>query len=193
MLTPLVLSCFLILKRVQVLQTYRIYIIDHIFYASEANHQFEHDIYVTSIYFELLMGLVERASWIYFGDRWMRRKGRVVWQSQLSLSCAIFVKYLYNTDLCNNCAIFVHCLHNICTIFWWQMKGRAVWQSKLFRPCNVLFCAVFVKYFGKCFNVYFGKCFNVYLGKYFKVLYYLGESQGGGSCMRRRAHNCYNF
>ena len=62
------------------------------------------------------------------------------------------------------------------------MKGRAVWQSKLFRPCNVLFCAVFVKYFGKCFNVYFGKCFNVYLGKYFKVLYYLGESQGGGSC-----------
>ena len=46
MLTPLVLSCFLILKRVQVLQTYRIYIIDHIFYASEANHQFEHDIYV---------------------------------------------------------------------------------------------------------------------------------------------------
>ena len=67
MLTPLVLSCFLILKqqtyRIYIYrQTYRIYIIDHIFYASEANHQFEHDIYVTSIYFELLMGLVERAS-----------------------------------------------------------------------------------------------------------------------------------
>ena len=98
MLTPLVLSCFLILKRVQVLQTYRIYIIDHIFYASEANHQFEHDIYVTSIYFELLMGLVERAS------EYILVKDECGGEGELSGShnCLYLVQYL-----CNICTIFV--------------------------------------------------------------------------------------
>ena len=141
MLTPLVLSCFLILKHVQVLQTYRIYIIDHIFYASEANHQFEHDIYVTSIYFELLMGLVERASWIYFGERWMRRRGRVVWQSQLSLSCAIFVQYLYNI-----CVIIVQYLYIVCITFVQYFGDR--WRGELSgsQNCSDHAMSCFVQY-----------------------------------------------
>ena len=38
----------------------------------------------------------------------------------------IFVQYLQMTDECEG--------------------GRVVWQSQLLRPCNVLFCAVFVQY-----------------------------------------------
>ena len=66
-------------------------------------------LYIFGIYFELLMGLVERASWIYFGDRWMR--GR---ESCLAVTTAPTMQCLI---LCNIYTPFVQYLCNICTMF----------------------------------------------------------------------------
>ena len=65
--------------------------------------------YFFGIYFGLLMGLVERASWIYFGDRWMRRR-----ESCLAVTTAPTMQCLV---LYTIFAIFVQYFWNICTLF----------------------------------------------------------------------------
>ena len=107
-----------------------------------------YDICITKycIYFELLMGLVERASWIYFGDRWMRRRESclAVTTQQLYNICRTFVQYLYII-----CSICVHYLCNICTMFvqyLWQMNAKEGELSGS-HNCSDPAMSYFVQYF----------------------------------------------
>ena len=95
--------------------------------------------------FELLMGLVERASWIYFGDRWMRRR-----ESCLAVTTAPTMQCL---TLYNICALFVQCLYNVCTIFVVYLYNICAicvhYLFNIFRNCSdhVMSYFMFLQYF----------------------------------------------
>ena len=87
--------------------------------------------------FELLMGLVERASWIYFGDRWMRRRESCLavttaWTTQCLTLYNILAIYICNiltifVQYFNNIfAIFMQYLCNVCTIFCHNCSAHAM-------------------------------------------------------------------